>query len=42
VDRLFSSYGDVLDAYAGLVSDLGEPEQRALFYENADRIFRLG
>jgi predicted TIM-barrel fold metal-dependent hydrolase len=42
VDRLFSSYGDVLDAYAELVSDLSEPEQRALFYENADRIFRLG
>ena len=42
VDRLFSSYGDVLDAYAELISDLGKAEQRALFYENADRIFRLG
>jgi predicted TIM-barrel fold metal-dependent hydrolase len=42
VDRLFSSYGDVLDAYAELISDVGEAEQRALFYENADRIFRLG
>jgi predicted TIM-barrel fold metal-dependent hydrolase len=42
VDRLFSSYGDVLDAYAELVSDLGGAEQRALFHENADRIFRLG
>jgi predicted TIM-barrel fold metal-dependent hydrolase len=41
VDRLFSSYGDVLDAYAELVADLGEPAQRALFNENADRIFRL-
>jgi predicted TIM-barrel fold metal-dependent hydrolase len=41
VDRLFSSYGDLLDAYAELVSDLSEGEQRALFYENADRIFKL-
>ncbi len=41
VDRLFSSYGDVLDAYAELVSDLSDAEQRALFHENADRIFRL-
>ncbi len=42
VDRLFSSYGDVVDAYAELVSDLSEPDQQALFHENADRIFRLG
>jgi predicted TIM-barrel fold metal-dependent hydrolase len=42
VDRLFSSYGDVLDAYAELVSNLSETEQRALFHENADRIFKLG
>lgn len=42
VDRLFSSYGDVLDAYAELVSDLGENEQRALFFVNAERVFRLG
>ncbi len=41
VDRLYSSYGDVLDAYAELISDLTEKEQRALFYENAQRIFRL-
>jgi predicted TIM-barrel fold metal-dependent hydrolase len=41
VDRLYSSYGDVLDAYAELISDMTEAEQRALFYENAQRIFRL-
>jgi predicted TIM-barrel fold metal-dependent hydrolase len=42
VDRLFSSYGDVLDAYAELVADFTDAEQRALFGENANRIFRLG
>lgn len=39
VDRLFSSYGDVLDAYAALVADLTADEQRALFSGNARRIF---
>lgn len=42
VDRLFSSYGDVLDAYAELVSELSDAEQQALFFTNADRTFRLG
>lgn len=42
VDRLFSSYGDVLDALAELLSDLNHAEQQALFFANADRIFRLG
>lgn len=41
VDRLYSSYGDVLDAYAAIIADFGEDEQRALFSENANRIFRL-
>jgi predicted TIM-barrel fold metal-dependent hydrolase len=42
VDRIFSSYGDVLDAYAEIVSDFSESEQRALFSGNANRVFRLG
>jgi predicted TIM-barrel fold metal-dependent hydrolase len=41
VDRLFSSYGDVIDAYAEIISEFSEAEQRALFSENANRIFRL-
>jgi predicted TIM-barrel fold metal-dependent hydrolase len=41
VDRLFSSYGDVLDAYAELVSDHPENVQRDLLSDNARRIFRL-
>jgi predicted TIM-barrel fold metal-dependent hydrolase len=41
VDRLFSSYGDVLDAYAQIVSDFSSDEQRALFTGNAKRTFRV-
>lgn len=41
VDRQYSSYGDVLDAYEVLVTDLTEAEQIALFSGNAERIFRI-
>jgi predicted TIM-barrel fold metal-dependent hydrolase len=42
VDSLFSCYGDVVDAYAEIISGFSEDEQRALFSGNAGRIFRLG
>lgn len=41
VDRLYSSYGDVVDAYEELIADFGEAERRALFSENAERVFRI-
>jgi predicted TIM-barrel fold metal-dependent hydrolase len=41
VDRLFSSYGDVLDAYVEIISGFSEREQRALFSGTANRVFRL-
>jgi predicted TIM-barrel fold metal-dependent hydrolase len=41
VDRLYSSYGDVLDAYAQIISDFSREEQVALFSGNAERIFRI-
>ncbi len=41
VDRLYSSYGDVLDVYDELTADFSEAERNALFNENASRIFRL-
>jgi predicted TIM-barrel fold metal-dependent hydrolase len=41
VDRLYSSYGDVLDAYEQIVSEFTPAEQTALFSTNAERIFRL-
>jgi len=41
VDRLYSSYGDVLDAYEAILSDFAPDEQTALFSGNAERIFRI-
>ena len=41
VDSLFSTYGDIVNAYAEIISSFSESEQRALFSENAKRIFRL-
>jgi predicted TIM-barrel fold metal-dependent hydrolase len=41
VDKLFSTYGDVIDAYAEVISGFSEAEQQALFTGNAKRVFRL-
>jgi predicted TIM-barrel fold metal-dependent hydrolase len=41
VDRLYSSYGDVVAAYAELIKDFSPEEQVALFAKNAERIFRI-
>jgi predicted TIM-barrel fold metal-dependent hydrolase len=41
VDRLYSSYGDVLDAYDEIISDFSEDEKEKLFSANAERIFRI-
>jgi predicted TIM-barrel fold metal-dependent hydrolase len=41
VDRLYSSYSDVLDAYAELIADLADDDQRGLFSGNARRVFGL-
>lgn len=41
VDRLYSSYGDVVDAYAQIISGFSHDEQVALFASNAERIFRI-
>jgi predicted TIM-barrel fold metal-dependent hydrolase len=41
VDRLYSSYGDVLEAYETITSGLTDAEQTALFSGNAERIFRI-
>lgn len=41
VDRLYSSYGDVLDAYEQIIADFTPEERTALFSGNAERIFRI-
>ena len=42
VDRLYSSYPDVVNAYAEIIRDFAPHERVALFSGNAERIFRLG
>ena len=41
VDRLYSSYPDVIDAYAEIIKDFSENDQVKLFSGNAERIFRI-
>lgn len=41
VDRLYSSYPEVVDAYAEIIKDFGVEEQVALFSGNAERTFRI-
>lgn len=41
VDRLYSSYGDVVDAYAEIISGYSQSEQEALFSGNGERVFRI-
>ena len=40
-DRIFSSYPDVLNAYAGIVGRFTPDEQEAMFSHNAERIFGI-
>jgi predicted TIM-barrel fold metal-dependent hydrolase len=41
VDRLFSSYGDLVDAYREVVAEFTTDEQRMLFVDNARRWYRF-
>lgn len=41
VDRLFSSYPDVLNAYDAITADLSHDERVALFSGNAERVYRI-
>ena len=41
VDKLYSPYAQVVDAYAEIVADFSHDEQVALFSANAERIYRI-
>jgi predicted TIM-barrel fold metal-dependent hydrolase len=41
VDKLFSSYQTVVDAYRTIISDLSPSEQNALMWENAVRCYGI-
>jgi predicted TIM-barrel fold metal-dependent hydrolase len=42
VDRLFSSYGDIIGAYAEIIGPFTAAERRALWFETARRVFAFG
>lgn len=41
VDRMYSSYAQLIEAYRELVSDFSSDEQKALFSSNAERVYRI-
>ena len=41
VDRMFSSYPDVIDAYAEIIAGFSPDEQKGMFSGNAERLFRI-
>ena len=41
VDRMFSSYPDVVNAYAEIIAPFARAEQIKMFSGNAERIFRI-
>jgi predicted TIM-barrel fold metal-dependent hydrolase len=41
VDSLYSSYQTVIDAYREITLDFSAPEQAALFWQNAERYYRI-
>jgi predicted TIM-barrel fold metal-dependent hydrolase len=41
VDRLFSSYADVVDAYDQITADFSDDERTALFSGTAERVYRF-
>jgi predicted TIM-barrel fold metal-dependent hydrolase len=41
VDKLFSSYDGLFDAFRALTADLSDDERRGLFHDNAARWYRL-
>src|SRR5207248_2951230 len=41
VDRMFSSYPDIVSAYAAIIAGFTKAEQTAMFSGNAERFFRI-
>ncbi len=41
VDKLFSTYDVLIDAYTEIIADFSEAEQKAMFSENAARLYRI-
>jgi predicted TIM-barrel fold metal-dependent hydrolase len=41
IDRLYSSYDPLVDAYAAIIADFSRADQEAMFHRNAERFYRI-
>ena len=41
VDRMFSSYPDLINAYAEIIAGFTKDEQTRMFSRNAEKLFRI-
>ena len=41
VDRMYSSYAAVIEAYREIIADFSRDEQVALLSKNAERVYRI-
>ncbi|MYE66836.1 MAG: amidohydrolase family protein, partial [Acidimicrobiia bacterium] len=41
VDRMYSSYSEVVTAYRQIIADFSHDEQEAMFSRNAERVYRI-
>jgi predicted TIM-barrel fold metal-dependent hydrolase len=41
IEKLWTDYGSIVDAFGSALGDLGEGERDAIFYGNAVRLYRL-
>jgi len=41
VDKLFSTYDKLIDAYREIIADFSDDEQRAMFSRNAEKLYRI-
>ena len=41
VDRMFSSYPDIVNAYAKIIAGFSRDEQLKMFSGNAERVFQI-
>ena len=41
VDKMYSTYGELINAYRELISGYSEAEKQALFSGNAERVYRI-
>ena len=41
VDKLYSTYDRLIDAYTEIIADFSDDEKRNMFSRNAERLYRI-